>query len=321
MPDAMNPDTLKSLRVERQLTQEALALRCGCTKDTVSRWERGRSGNLRPRLREKLSQVLGVKWEVLTRPLEKPQRPAEREDLVQISARVRPEVRNALQLVCVRYRVEQRMIFEYAPLLFLLAAEESFRARSAAVDELDQGLWAASDKVHRLAPYLGRHYPDSATQSAIIEEHRAIEGRDLFRTLCEALDDDDHNPFVFFLAGRTAGLPEGAVQYCYQTYAGYARYRIALDTLDELLKPQLLPTAKADQVRMMILEGELELRTVVAQRATLSEPDFEKWIDERLEERAVEDRRFFQELTDAVELGQIDRDALAEALTENSGGS
>lgn len=319
MPQFINLETLKSLRIERGLTQEALALRCGCTKDTVSRWERGRSCNLRPRLREKLSQALGVKWEVLTGPLEKPKEAPDREDLVQISARVRPEVRNALQLLCARFGVDQRMVFEYAPLLFLIAAEQSLKYRLATVDELERDLWSASEAVHQQAPYLGKHFPDPATQEALIEERQAIESRDLFRAGCSFFDDEQHNPFVSFLANQAKALGEGAVRELTPTYAGYAAYEIAVDTLDVIMgEDTATSTPDAERIRSAILGGIIELRAYLSQREALPRPDFDVWVKARLAERTEKYGKFLKELIDAVELRQIEREALVEALSKTA---
>ncbi len=45
--DKLNRETLKAIRGRRGLTQQQLADAIKCTKDTVSRWERGISSRVR----------------------------------------------------------------------------------------------------------------------------------------------------------------------------------------------------------------------------------------------------------------------------------
>ena len=71
--ETINPKALKAIRKQRRMTQQQLAdaIRAkfkGCTKDTVSRWERGKSLRVRGHLREGLCDVLRVEWEQLTEP-------------------------------------------------------------------------------------------------------------------------------------------------------------------------------------------------------------------------------------------------------------
>ena len=77
MTDAINPQALKAARKRRGMSQQELAdeihaIAKGCTKDTVSRWERGTSSKIRSHLRKPLCHVLRVKWEKLTGPTDQP---------------------------------------------------------------------------------------------------------------------------------------------------------------------------------------------------------------------------------------------------------
>ena len=66
------PEALKAARKrangKRGFTQAQLAEEIGCSKDTVSRWERGETSRVRAHLREPLCEVLGVDWDTLTTP-------------------------------------------------------------------------------------------------------------------------------------------------------------------------------------------------------------------------------------------------------------
>ena len=64
----IHPEALKAARKRQGLSQEQLADAVNCTKDTISRWERGASRRVRSHLRGPLCQALGVRWEKLTTP-------------------------------------------------------------------------------------------------------------------------------------------------------------------------------------------------------------------------------------------------------------
>ena len=106
MPDGTNtgiihPDALKAARKRQQMNQQDLADKIGCTKDTVSRWERGTSRRVRYHLRQPLCDALRVPWTKLTKQPE--QNSGNPKDSLGrstwIKTPVRKETRTSLQLV------------------------------------------------------------------------------------------------------------------------------------------------------------------------------------------------------------------------------
>jgi len=313
MPDTINSQTLKQLRVARGLTQDRLAELCNCTKDTVSRWERGHNSRVRAHLRKPLCKALGTDWDALSRPPEK--EPETRDDLVQISARICPETRNALQAVCERYKIDQRIVLEYAPLVFLILAEESLKRRRQLVDRIEAEIWAGYDSMREQAPYLGSYGPNISAEEAIEEERDAISGRNLSRRGCYMLDEERFDPFVTFLEERAAALPKNAVKYIAPTFAGYAHYAIAIDTIDEAL--QLDPSEKAEetnQIRDAITSGRIELRTAISQKSRLTESEFREWINAALAASEHDIGKSVREILDLVERDGVDTKDLVEAI-------
>ena len=117
LTDAINPQALKAARKRRGMSQQQLAdavhaIAKGCTKDTVSRWERGKTLSVRSYLRKPLCDVLRVKWEKLTEPTDQP------EDIAgdaKSKVSIGKSVRTSLQLVAERYDVRPRDVLELAP--------------------------------------------------------------------------------------------------------------------------------------------------------------------------------------------------------------
>ena len=68
MGDTINPDALKKARKKLGLTQDQLAQKSGCSKEQISRWERGKSLEIRASSRDRLTRALSVGWDELARP-------------------------------------------------------------------------------------------------------------------------------------------------------------------------------------------------------------------------------------------------------------
>ena len=116
--DGIHPEALKAARERRGLTQAQLAQALGCGKETVSRWERGRSRRLHPRHRESLCAALGVEWAALAEPGSGAPDGISGDDN-----------HAAFRLAAERYGIGVRDVMEAAPLLFVIAAERSLMER------------------------------------------------------------------------------------------------------------------------------------------------------------------------------------------------
>ena len=196
--DDIDPDALKAARERRGLTQAQLADALGCGKETVSRWERGRSRRLHPRRRESLCAALGVGWRALADA--GPDAPDD------ISG---DDVDTAFRRAAERYGIGVRDVMQAAPLLFVVAAERSLAERRRQLDaaraELDRTGRALADD----APCLGR-----AVAEAVRKEEKSIAENDIFGRLVRPEGDaeDDRGPFARFLRDLAGDLPESAAR-------------------------------------------------------------------------------------------------------------
>ncbi len=192
--DGIDPQALKAARERRGLTQAQLADALGCGKETVSRWERGRSRRLHPRHRESLCAALGVGWPALT--------DAGSDGPDDISG---DDVGTAFRLAAERYGVGVHDVMEAAPLLFAVAAERSLMERRRRLDTARAEAESAGRALADKAPYLGR-----AVEAAIRKEEKSIAENDLFGRLVrsDADGDDDRGPFACYLRDLEKDLPE-----------------------------------------------------------------------------------------------------------------
>ena len=199
-PDAddIDPAALKAARERRGLTQAQLADALGCGKETVSRWERGRSRRLHPRHRESLCAALGVGWPALA------DAGAGAPDGISGD-----DARAAFRLAAERYGVGVRDVMEAAPLLFAVAAERSLTERRQRLDAARAEAESAGRALADKAPWLGR-----AVAEAVRKEEKSIAENDIFGRLVrpEGDGDDDRGPFARYLRDLAKELPESAAR-------------------------------------------------------------------------------------------------------------
>jgi transcriptional regulator with XRE-family HTH domain len=121
MTDTLNPDTLKVLRDLRGWSQDRLAKESKISKSQISRWERGQqTAKIHQNTRERLCQALGVKWDKLTRAVEKPNPNVFRAPL---KAGISFPAKTALTVIRYHYGLREEAILDLAPLAFLILAE------------------------------------------------------------------------------------------------------------------------------------------------------------------------------------------------------
>ena len=227
--DTINPLALKAVRGKLGMTQQQLAdaihdVAKGCTKDTVSRWERGKSQHVRSHLRKALCTVLQVKWEELTKPNYQPENiGSDAKTKVSIGKRVG----TSLQLVAERYNVRTRDVLNLAPLLFLIVAERSLLERERRLKEIDAVLEEAEKKLLENRAHLDCNISDTVYDE-LQEEEDSLSKRDVFgRTI-----NDNEGPFAHFIRHLTKDLPKDAVTYIDSFGSNMIEhYQIADDTL------------------------------------------------------------------------------------------
>jgi len=222
MSKPIDSSIVKRVRALRGLTQDQLAEKAKLTKDTISRLERGmQSGAGRAGLA--VAKALGVELDVLTGALPMPagsdaDTPGWR--TYPLAARVDGVVRNAYTLTAARYGVTAATIVDLAPLLFVLAAEQSLARRKRHLTELD----AATDRVSELCgqfPHLPPAFmPAAVWDSHIAAEEKSIDARDIFAeqlerepTLQKGYEQAEQNPFVASLREEILDPGDAKVDY------------------------------------------------------------------------------------------------------------
>lgn len=283
------PATLKSYRDARNMTQQVLAYKVGCSKDTLSRWERGKFDAMRPRLKDRLCEALGVEWEMLCRPYEAATPPSETDDTKprsldshsqapsgrerQLNVRIPTDTHNAFTTVSLRYGVALSDIVGLAPLLFLIVAERSLTKRRKRMNKL----YALNEQVQKELPQFRFDlWPRSANR-----EEDSIDRREVFGW--EHWDNwqgQGLDPFVKCLKGLMTGHLEPDMVHLFDGQGGSPGYD--LDGLTkELLDLELNPDD--DELFWRSLRwGEIDLREIHAKKTSLPPEAFQEWLSAEL---------------------------------------
>ncbi|MYB38662.1 MAG: helix-turn-helix transcriptional regulator [Gammaproteobacteria bacterium] len=293
----LDPQALKAARQRRGMTQEQLAQRIECTKDTVSRWERG-VAKVRPRFRNRLCDALSVAWSKLSKA------PAESDEArdrlfgrVPIRASIRTHGRTALKLVALRYGIPEHQVLELAPLLFFVLAERSLMARSQRLSEIESAFEELDANVSKSLAHLGPVVMarSISADDALTNEEKSVRQRDVFGHLID-WPAQDEGPFVYFIRELTEDLPDGLEKL--ESYDGTTvdDYRFAGENLRQLVGEGT--NATPDELVEQIWRGDLDLGECIGKKARLSEEDYHHWLDGASNEAAAESRRRWQEHLD-----------------------
>ena len=298
MTDTLNPDTLKALRTQRGWSQDRLHEESNISKSQISRWERGQqTAKIHQTNRERLSRALGVKWEKLTRPIDKSS-PSQLLNRVPLKAGIDAAAKTALTLIRYHYRLQEEAILDLAPLAFFILAEGSLRARRQALDEavkaMDEATKAACDRLPYLLGALGAPYDDAWTK----RERESIENRDVFATYTND-EGDELSPFVGFLEKELADL--GRFQkYPLEfspRYWSAPDYEIPAEVFAESVA---LDPEKDDDRAILgrIQQGLIDLEEVVKKKGEATDEEYRRWLTERHQAVEEEIRSQFPTLED-----------------------
>ena len=284
----IHPEAIKAARKHQGMSQQQLAEALKCTKDTVSRWERGANRRVRPHLQERLEKVLHTRWEKLTTPPEQTtDKPEEHAGHRWVKWQARKDIRTALQLVALRYNVSPWRVLELAPLLFLIVAERSLLERRRRLDEIKAIYDEMATRVseNRAPAYLGwilaTH--NGAADGHLEEEEKSLAARDVFGRLLKFEDlhhhpdDDQENPFVHFLHDFANGIPEDALAHITSFDSLIYSYQIADDTLREYTGISEDEEHGKDLLRS-IRKGWIDLADCLRARKERNETSYRQWL-------------------------------------------
>ena len=129
MTNTLNPEALKAQRERHGWAQKDLAQKSNCSTTQISRWECGKHLNINKNSRDRLTGALGISWEVLTRTPDDSNGDSLLYQTAKLNTRVRQDTRTNLELVSRIYGVHWATIIELAPLLFIIAAQNSLNDR------------------------------------------------------------------------------------------------------------------------------------------------------------------------------------------------
>ena len=222
---------VRDLRKRRNLSQKELADKAKISKDSLSRIERSRQSGKARNTVEGLAKALDVSVEVLAGDAPMPA-PAVSEGVdgrFQINVRVSGAIRNAFSLAVLRYRIPVGHIVALAPFLFVVAAEQSLRRRSARLADLEGALNKVTELGEASRSFLLRTLAvETGCPPHLDAERKSIKSRDIlasgldklieeefiatYGVVNESYDAASDNPFVESLRESAAGLEVAEIQ-------------------------------------------------------------------------------------------------------------
>lgn len=289
----INPMALKAARKRMNMTQEKLAEAVKCTKDTVSRWERGTNRNVRSRYRDSLCSALRVEWEQLSGTIEE-KGAIPRHQPGRTKVTIDMNLRNSLQLVAERYSISLHDVINLAPLLLVIAAEKSLVWRRNRLVKIDSELTEMEEKLTHLSERLGETLAVRGTdiENSLFEEGESLKNRDVFghsisgsNALWNRNDDpeDPHGPFIDFVREFMKDIPNEAVRWiCSLNGKMVNDYMIASDTLNNSIG--LSPDEEKDLeiLYWIFREGTIDLRQCLRTRQERDESGYREWLSEQV---------------------------------------
>lgn len=291
------PDRLKAALKRHHMTQQQLADKIGCTKDTVSRWMRGKNRRVRSHLRQRLEEALHMSFGQLTESAASDPSP----ERVEMRFSLRRATRNALRLVADRYNIPQALVVDYAPLLFLLAAERSLVARGKQLDEVRARIEEMNGKAESLQHVRWGGGEEGAF--VLAEEEKSIAARDIFgRNLDLDARVEDYmrwDPLLNFLEEEAKRVPDEAVTDMNLGYEALGiGYEIAADTLRECTGlSEGDGSTEDDRALGLLSEGWIDLNECLRIKRKEDEKGYRLWLRKELERIDREDREFRKRLT------------------------
>jgi len=207
----INPATLKQLRARKGWNLDELAHRSGVDRQTIHRIESGKQAKSRRTTIERLAKAFQTEAKALGEDLQDEESGFGPTRKSQVTIRMSNEIRNALNLVAMRYDIKPASIVHMAPLLFLWAAEESLKRRREKLAELSTR-YSAVESIAGF-DHLDRLLTCNWRGEEVMEaERRSITRGDIFgRTipddhLSQGYEESEQNPMAVFLAGLIADL-------------------------------------------------------------------------------------------------------------------
>ena len=311
----IDPKRLTELRKRMRLSRAQLAEKSRISERQIARLESGGAtkSKVRDRTVNELARTLGVDPGVLTgeMPMPTANMSPYREDGVsrQVSAQLRPEVSLAYALLKKRYGVNLTTLVNAAPLLFVLAAENSFVWRRENLKEAQE----TAVRLRRLGPaYHTFQLAAGYTEDGASVEQGSIKRRDLFGEIVRehareihGLDGvDDSNPFAEFLRGLGEKVDNPDIvevrEFVYDrgTLKNFPEFTICNGDVDEFTgaDKRLNLALRLGLLRVDNMPEELLVDDAIDRRR--------EWLEERLDE-------WFAELT--VEHVEFWKDLLSRA--------
>jgi transcriptional regulator with XRE-family HTH domain len=329
MKQPIRPDTLKTLRERRGLSQAKLEARCEemrqkvgvATIKRIETWAETETYMATSTVAERLAKVLGVKVSDLAKE-PKPDDVDRTKELRKLGMRqlrvaVQEKTFLGFRIVEHLYGIPVRTQIEMAPLCMALLAEGSLAWRKKRLAEIDE-------KAAQLMSLGGGNFSFAQavyrTQEAALDEEESIRKRDVFGkhvaedTYSLGYDPNTNNPLADYLRALAGDLGTKNLELDPEFFEigsfGFPEYRIGAGLLNEL-------TAGNDDAEYALACGHVRIPDIPEELlgADKSERRVE-WLISRIPDEEIADRRSRHAELSSL-LGEFDLDIPASSTSAN----
>ena len=229
-------DRLRELRLQKNLTIQQLAELSKISDRQLSRLEKNQeaASTARERTIFKIAKALDVKPAVLTSDQPIPADTAKPKETnsnrIQVGAQLLPEIHLAYSLIKRKYGVTPTTLFNAAPLLFVLLAENSLRWRKDKLNRIHEHI----EQLQRSSTKNGHLSFVQAVwriEEGASEEEESIRARDIFGRNIDGeaielgFNRSTNNPFADYLRDLAESIEDPAIIEIEKAELGYAALR------------------------------------------------------------------------------------------------
>lgn len=292
----INGEALKFYRKKCNKTQQELADEIKCSKDQVYRWEAGESKKPRQLNINNLTKALNVSWEQLT--TQPPQEKDSSDSIDQtfdLKRKVCLSTRTAMGYASKKYAVRWRDILELAPLMFMIFAQQSLKAREKDLDKLKEQIEESAVSINSTIPYMADKFFINSENDWICEERDSIKHNEVFK-FYDNEDGEEQSPFVNHLKKHLEELFPSEVDIRPNSHSS-PDYSIPIKFLDEIIEISGKDKKNDEAILHRIQEGHYDLQEVLSKKKELDAKAYQSWLENKYQEievtiEATEDKLF-----------------------------
>lgn len=281
----INGEALKFYRKKCNKTQKELADEIKCSKDQVYRWEaRDSKKTKKPRQRNinNLTKALNVSWDQLTTQPPQDESIASIVQTFDLKRKVSLSTRTAMEYVSKKYGVRWRDILELAPLLFIILAKQSLKARKEGLAEVEDQINESVDSANSSMSHMAGAFYIANDDEWINDEKDSIKNNEVLTSYYNN-DGVEQSPFVNHLEKYLEELSIFEMDII-PNDSRAPDYSIPIKLLEKMIGVSGKDKKNDETILHRIQDGHIELQEVLSKKKELDSEAYQSWLENKYQE-------------------------------------